>query len=68
MDADKIAKEAGHPLSMNMVMLGAAAAVEGFPIEKETILTSMKANLPEKSLEINLNAFEKGFDFVKSQN
>lgn len=67
LDADKIAKEAGHPLSMNMVMLGAAVAVEGFPIEKETILASMKANLPEKSLEINLNAFEKGFAFVKSQ-
>lgn len=67
MDADKIAKKAGHSLSMNMVMLGAASAVEGFPIEKETILNSMKANLPEKSLEINLKAFENGFDFVKKQ-
>ncbi len=66
MDADKIAKEAGHPLSMNMVMLGAAAAVEGFPIEKETILTSMKANLPEKSLDINLKAFNNGYRFVNS--
>jgi indolepyruvate ferredoxin oxidoreductase, beta subunit len=68
LDADKIARESGHSLSMNMVMLGAASAVEGFPIEKETILTSMKANLPEKSLEINLKAFNAGFSFVKSVN
>lgn len=68
LDADKIARESGHSLSMNMVMLGAATAVEGFPIEKETILNSMKANLPEKSLEINLKAFNTGFNFVKSGN
>lgn len=67
LDADKIAKEAGHPLSMNMVMLGAASAVEGFPIKKERIINSMKANLPEKSLEINLKAFNEGFNFVKSE-
>ncbi|MTK64826.1 MAG: indolepyruvate oxidoreductase subunit beta [Methanobacterium sp.] len=66
LDADKIARESGHSLSMNMVMLGAATAVEGFPIEKETILNSMKANLPGKSLEINLKAFNTGFNFVKS--
>ena len=66
LDADTIARESGHSLSMNMVMLGAAlAAVEGFPIEKETIIDSMKANLPEKSLEINLKAFNAGFSFVK---
>lgn len=68
LDADKIARESGHPLSMNMVMLGAASAVEGFPIKKETIINSMKANLPEKSLEINLNAFNAGFSFVESRN
>ncbi|ADZ08918.1 indolepyruvate ferredoxin oxidoreductase, beta subunit [Methanobacterium lacus] len=66
LDADTIARESGHSLSMNMVMLGAASAVEGFPIEKETIIDSMKANLPEKSLEINLKAFNAGFSFVKS--
>lgn len=66
LDADTIARESGHSLSMNMVMLGAASAVEGFPIEKETIIESMKANLPEKSLEINLKAFNAGFSFVKS--
>lgn len=66
LEADQIAKESGHTLSMNMVMLGAASAVNGFPIKKEIIIGSMGANLPDKSLDINLKAFEKGFNFVKS--
>ena len=52
---------------MNMVMLGGAVAVKGFPLKKEIIIDSMKANLPEKSLDINMKAFEHGFDFVKSR-
>ncbi len=64
MDAEKIAKNAGHILSLNMVMLGGAAAVADFPIKKEFILESMKANLPEKSIPINQKAFEDGFNFV----
>jgi indolepyruvate ferredoxin oxidoreductase beta subunit len=67
LDADEIAKESGHILSMNMVMLGAATAVNGFPLKKRVIIDSMATNLPEKSLDINLIAFEKGFNFVKSR-
>jgi len=66
-EADRIAKESGHLLSMNMVMLGGAVAVKGFPLKKKIILDSMKANLPEKSLDINMKAFEHGFDHVKSR-
>ncbi len=67
LQADSIAKESGHILSMNMVMLGGAVAVKGFPLKKEIIIDSMKANLPEKSLDINMKAFEHGFDYVKSR-
>jgi len=66
LDAEKMAKEAGHILSLNMVMLGAATAVSGFPLKKEIILDSMRSNLPEKSIPINMKAFEDGFNFVKS--
>jgi len=68
LEADQIAKESGHILSMNMVMLGAATAVNGFPIKKEIIIDSMEANLPDKSMNLNLMAFETGFNFVKSNN
>lgn len=64
LDALKIAQEAGHILSLNMVMLGGAAAVPGFPVDKEMLMDSMKDNLPEKSLPINLKAFEEGFRAV----
>jgi indolepyruvate ferredoxin oxidoreductase beta subunit len=51
---------------MNMVMMGSATAINGFPLKKEIIIDSMKANLPKNSLDINLKAFENGFNFVKS--
>ena len=66
-DAEKIAKDAGHILSLNMVMIGGAAAVSGFPLNKDVVLESMKDNLPEKSLEINMKAFNEGFRACSSK-
>jgi len=60
-NAEKIAKEAGSIISENMVLLGAAAATPDFPIEKDLVIQSMKENLPPKSIETNLKAFESGF-------
>lgn len=64
-NADKIAKEAGSIISENMVLLGAAVATTNFPIEKDLVIQSMKENLPTKSIETNLKAFEMGFEEVK---
>jgi len=64
-DAQKIAKEAGSIISENMVLLGAAVATPNFPIDKDLIVQSMKENLPPKSIETNLKAFEKGFKEAK---
>lgn len=63
MDAEVMAKKAGHILSVNMVMLGGAAAVPGFPLDKDIIIKSMQDNLPEKSVPINMKAFEAGYKF-----
>jgi len=65
-DAQKIAKETGNIISENMVLLGAAAAIPNFPIEKDLVIQSMKENLPPKSIETNLKAFENGFAEVKN--
>lgn len=67
MDANKIALNAGHPLSMNMAMLGAATAVSSFPLNKDDIIDTMKDNLPPKSIEINLKAFEDGYNSVNKK-
>jgi len=60
-DAQKIAKEAGSIISENMVLLGAAVATPEFPVDKDLIIQSMKKNLPPRSIETNLKAFESGF-------
>ena len=67
LDAENIAKESGHILSLNMVMLGGAIAIPKFPLVKETIIKSMRENLPEKSITINLKAFNDGFHVCKTQ-
>ena len=67
MNANKIAIEAGHPLSMNMVMVGAASAVTDFPLDKEALIDTMKDNLPPKSIDINIKAFNEGFNVVKNE-
>jgi Pyruvate/2-oxoacid:ferredoxin oxidoreductase gamma subunit len=64
-DTQKITKEAGNIISENMVLLGVATATPNFPIGKDLIIQSMKENLPPKSIETNLKAFEMGFEEVK---
>lgn len=61
LDAVEIAKKAGSILSVNMVMLGAALTVPGFPMDKKRLIESMKANFPEKTVPINIKALEEGF-------
>lgn len=60
-DADKIAQEAGNQIYQNMVMLGVAASIEGFPLDKASLIDSMRANLPSRFINQNIEAFEKGF-------
>lgn len=64
-EGNDFAKEAGSMLSLNMVLLGSAVAVESFPISKEAIVESMKNNLKEKFHEMNLKAFDLGYNAVK---
>jgi indolepyruvate ferredoxin oxidoreductase beta subunit len=66
-DAQKIAKEAGSIISENMVLLGAAVATPEFPVDKDLVIQSIKENLPPKSMETNLKAFELGFKEVKKE-
>jgi len=65
-DAQKIAKKAGNIISSNIVILGAAVATPNFPVNKDLVIRSMKENLPPKSIETNLKAFEMGFAKVKN--
>ncbi len=65
MDANQIAQDAGHPLSMNMAMLGGACSVSSFPLDVDDVINTMKENLPPKSIETNIKAFKEGYNSCK---
>ena len=69
LDAEKIAKEAGHILSLNMVMLG--ALLDKLPIlSLPAIKESLGAHLPErhkKLLPSNLAALDQGAAFSRGE-
>lgn len=61
-NGNDLAIDAGNILSLNMVMLGAATANKTFPLSKDKVIDAMKNNLKEKFHEMNVKAFNKGFD------
>ena len=61
LDADKMAEEAGSPLSQNVVMLGAASP--SIPIRPESLINAVKRLVPKKTVDINVKAFEMGREF-----
>jgi len=59
-DAEKVAAEAGNPRTENVVLLGAASALSGFPIQSEPLKESVKRVVPERAIDANLKAFNLG--------
>ncbi len=59
-DANEVARQAGSPLAVNMVLLGALAGTDSLSIPVETILTVVRTRTKEKFLASNLKAFELG--------
>ncbi len=60
-DATKIAIEAGKAVAANAVMIGAVAAMKGFPIPKDVLLKNLMDLVPEKFKDLNVKAFEMGY-------
>jgi 2-oxoglutarate ferredoxin oxidoreductase subunit gamma len=63
--ATKIAEELGRKIVANIVMLGAFVAITGL-LDKNAVKESIKANIPKGTEELNLRAFEKGYEYAKS--
>jgi indolepyruvate ferredoxin oxidoreductase, beta subunit len=59
-DAGALARQAGSPLAVNMVLLGALAATESLPLTTEDLLGVIRTRTKEKFLPANLQAFELG--------
>lgn len=60
-DATSLAIEAGKAVAANAVMIGAVAAVKGFPLGMDLLLEELERNVPAKFLDINVKAFELGY-------
>lgn len=64
-DATEIAIAAGKAVAANAVMIGAMAAMEGFPLSEEQLREALMAQVPEKFRDLNIDAFERGYKAVK---
>ena len=62
-NATELAKEAGHPQSMNVVMVGAVS--NSLPISFDTMLECVRELVPPKTVDINVRAFEMGRSAVQ---
>ncbi len=65
-DGESLAEKAGNRKTANVVLMGALARL--LPVEKKMWEDAIRSNMPEKLIEVNINAFEAGFTLVKSGN
>lgn len=61
-DFTEIAEEAGSSRVLNVVMVGLLAGLELLPIGKETFMKAIVETVPSAAKEINIKAFELGFE------
>ena len=67
-DATELAKQAGKAVAANAVMIGAVAAVKGFPLSKDLLRKTLAENVPQKFLDLNLKAFDLGYETMSAKN
>ncbi len=63
-DAAELAEKAGNILTMNTVLIGAAAGLGRIPPHKAMIISALKEVLPSRYHEVNIKAFELGMNAV----
>ena len=61
LDALSLAQQAGSIKAVNVVLIGVLAKSTDIP--KEAWLETIKATVPEKFLDVNLKAFELGYEY-----
>ncbi|MFC1884703.1 indolepyruvate oxidoreductase subunit beta [Thermodesulfobacteriota bacterium] len=60
MDANGLAEEAGNPLSLNMVLLGALIGSGTIPVDADQMKKTISTSTKKAFLESNLKAFDLG--------
>jgi indolepyruvate ferredoxin oxidoreductase beta subunit len=67
MDAAKLAKEAGSVLTRNVVLIGGLAATGKMSVKIESLKQAIRKLVPAKYLDINMKAFELGYEHVQKK-
>ncbi len=62
LDALALARQSGNARAENVVLLGAACGIGGFPIPADLVRTAVASIVPPSTVEANLIAFDKGYD------
>lgn len=62
----RLAEDLGRRIVANIVMLGAFTAATGL-ISKDAMLEAVRASVPPKTIDLNVKAFEAGYEYVKHQ-
>jgi len=67
-DFTKIAEEIGSPRLMNVVVLGVFAGIaeRELPFTLEDLKTAIRGRVPQRWVELNLRAFDVGYEFSKN--
>lgn len=60
----ELANQAGNPLTSNVVLLGALAKTEGFPVSLEQLKTVIPNVVPKKAVDANLKALDLGYNSI----
>ncbi|MHA2028961.1 MAG: 2-oxoacid:acceptor oxidoreductase family protein, partial [Candidatus Kariarchaeaceae archaeon] len=61
----ELANIAGNPLTSNVILLGALAMTDGFPIKIDQIEEVIPKVVPEKAIEANIKALKLGSDSIR---
>lgn len=64
-DAYDLAEQAGSVKTVNVVLLGVAAATGKLPMSREIIEKVIAENVPKKFIELNAKAFNLGYESIK---
>ncbi|MEM3421181.1 MAG: indolepyruvate oxidoreductase subunit beta [Candidatus Hadarchaeum sp.] len=63
-DGTSLAQQAGNVRTLNVVMLGALAATGKLPFSTETLRQVITENVPRKTVDMNLKAFDLGLKSI----
>jgi indolepyruvate ferredoxin oxidoreductase beta subunit len=61
-NANALAEQAGSAMAVNIVMLGALAQSGILPLTKDQFVAAMNKTIKKKLLEVNLKAFDLGYE------